>query len=105
MDEDNPYQTAADGIILSKDEKTVVCVPGKRKGELTVPDGVQHIAYGSFDECRDLTDVYLPDSVLDVGNLGKDGYNDPCPYKVHCREGTEAQKQLNAMGVDWVDIR
>ena len=79
-------------------------MPGQREGELTVPDGVQHIAYGTFDECRELTDVYLPDSVLDVGNLGKDGYDEPCPYKVHCREGTEAQKQLGAMGVEWVEI-
>lgn len=105
VEEDNPYLTSAGGLLLSRDGKTLVCVPGQREGEFTVPDGVQHIAYGTFDECRDLTDVYLPDSVLDVGNLGKDGYDEPCPYKVHCREGTEAQKQLGAMGVDWVEIR
>ena len=102
--EDNPYLTSAGGLLLSKDGKTLVCVPGQREGKLTVPEGVQHIAYGTFDECRELTDVYLPDSVLDVGNLGKDGYDEPCPYKVHCCEGTEAQKQLGAMGVEWVEI-
>ena len=104
VDEDNPYLTAVDGLILSKDTKTLICVPGQREGELTVPESVQHIKRDAFNECRNLTDVYLPDSVLDVGDLGKDGYDGPCPYKVHCREGTEAQKQLGAMGVEWVKI-
>ena len=104
VDEDNPYLTAVDGLILSKDTKTLICVPGQREGELTVPESVQHIKRDAFNECRNLTDVYLPDSVMDVGDLGKDGYDGPCPYKVHCREGTEAQKQLGAMGVEWVKI-
>ena len=104
VDEDNPYLTTVDGLLLSKDTQTLICVPGQREGELTVPESVQHIARGAFDECRYLTDVYLPDSVMDVGNLGKDGYDEPCPYKVHCHEGTEAQKQLEAMGVEWVKI-
>jgi hypothetical protein len=69
-----------------------------------VPESVQHIERNAFGECRSLTDVYLPDSVMDVGDLGKDGYDSPCPYKVHCHEGTEAQKQLEAMGVEWVKI-
>ena len=103
-DEDNPYLTIVDGLILSKDTKTLVCVPGQREGELTVPESVQHIERNAFGECRSLTDVYLPDSVMDVGDLGKDGYDSPCPYKVHCHEGTEAQKQLEAMGVEWVKI-
>ena len=27
-----------------------------------------------------------------------------CSYKIHCHEGTEAQKQLDAKGIEWVKI-
>ena len=69
---------------------------------MVVPDGVQTIEYGAFDNCSNLTDVYLPDSVEDVGNLGEDGYDGtPCPYIVHYHEGTTAQKALEDDGVSW----
>lgn len=65
---------------------------------MVVLDGVQTIEYGAFDNCSNLTDVYLPDSVEDVGNLGEDGYDGtPCPYIVHCHEGTTAQKALEEL--------
>lgn len=84
VDEDHPYHSVVDGILLSKDKKILVCVPGQWEGELVVPDGVETIEYAAFDNCPNLTDVYLPDSVEDVGNLGEDGYDGtPCPYEVH----------------------
>lgn len=105
VDEDHPYHSVVDGILMSKDKKTLVCAPGQREGEMVVPDGVQTIEYGAFDNCSNLTDVYLPDSVEDVGNLGEDGYDGtPCPYIVHCHEGTTAQKALEDDGVSWVKI-
>lgn len=98
VDEDHPYHIVVDGILMSKDKKTLVCVPGQREGEMVVPDGVQTIEYGTFNNCSNLTDVYLPDLVEDVGNLGEDGYDGmPCPYKVHCHEGTTAQKALEEL--------
>ena len=27
-----------------------------------------------------------------------------CSYKIQCHEGTEAQKQLDANGIEWVKI-
>ena len=103
-DGSNPYHSIMDGLLMSKDGKTLVCVPGGREGELTVPEGTETLGYDSFKNCPYLTDVYLPDSVVDIGNLGEDGYGAPCPYKVHCHAGSEAQKQLEANSVEWEDM-
>ena len=104
VDEDHPYHSTIDGLLLDKDGRTLISVPGQREGRLDVPEGVQIIQYGAFKDCRYLTDVYLPDSVTDVRDLGQDGYDEPCNYTVHCHEGSRAQKQLEENGVDWVKI-
>ena len=103
-DGNNPYHSVREGLLMNKDGRTLVCVPGGREGDLTVPEGTEMIEYGAFDGCPYLTDVYVPDSVIDVGNLGQDGYDAPCPYKVHCHAGSEAQKQLEANSVKWEDM-
>ena len=100
-EEDHPYHSIVDGLLMSRDKKTLVAVPGQREGELVVPDGVLNIGSNAFRECRYLTDVYLPASVKDVGNLGDDLIEE-CLYTVHCYEGTPAQQQLEQLGVDWV---
>ena len=103
-DENNPYHSVIDGLLMSKDERTLVCVPGGREGALTIPEGTETIEYGALDGCPYLTDVYVPDSVIDIGNLGEDSYDGPCPYRIHCHAGSEAQKQLEANSVEWEDM-
>ena len=105
VDADHPDFSTADGLLMSKDGKTLVAVPGRREGKLEVPDGVVFIGPRAFRDCRYLTDVYLPASVKDVGTLGTDeSINGGCLYKVHCYEGTQAQRQLEQLGVDWEKI-
>ena len=101
--ENNPHHSIKDGLLMSADAKTLVCVPGGREGELTVPEGTETIQYYAFNECPHLTDVYVPDSVTDIGNLGEDGFDAPCPYKVHCHAGSETQRQLEAVSVEWIE--
>ena len=107
--EGNPYHSVTeDGVLMSKDGRTLVAVPGQMEGSYEIPEGVERIKYGAFDEANSLSDVYLPDSLLDIGNLGEDPdlFDDVegCSYKIHCHEGTEAQKQLDAKGIEWVKI-
>ena len=107
--EGNPYHSVTeDGVLMSKDGRTLVAVPGQMEGSYEIPEGVERIAYGAFDEANSLSDIYLPDSLLDIGNLGEDPdlFDDVegCSYKIHCHEGTEAQKQLDANGIEWVKI-
>ena len=104
-DENNPYHTVIDGLLMSKDGKTLIAVPGQREGVLYVPDGVTVISYsGAFKDSRNLTDVYLPESVQDIGDLGSDIDYEPCPYKIHCYEGSDAQRELDKEGIPWVKI-
>ena len=103
--EKNPYYTVLDGLLLSKDGKTLIAVPGQRKGVFRIPEGTEVISYsGAFKDSRFLTDVYLPHSVISVGDLGKDIDLSPCPYTIHCFKGSVAQEQFDYYGIEWVDI-
>ena len=105
VDENNPYHTVIDGLLMSKDGKTLIAVPGQREGVLYVPDGVTVISYsGAFKDSRNLTDVYLPESVQVIGDLGSEIDYEPCPYKIHCYEGSDAQRELDKEGIPWVKI-
>ncbi|MBQ1213081.1 MAG: leucine-rich repeat protein [Clostridia bacterium] len=59
------YQSS-NGIVFSKDEKTLVLFPSGRTGSYTVPDGVTKIADGAFDHSK-LSEVILPASVTEIG--------------------------------------
>lgn len=62
--EDNPVYRSIDGVLYSKDGKTLVAVPaGKVKDAFAVPDGVETIGSCAFGACSSLTGVELPKSV------------------------------------------
>ena len=66
---DNPYFCAVDGILLSKDKKTLVRYPvGKPGSTYTVPDYVTYIDSSAFEGCRGLQSISLPDSVTEIGD-------------------------------------
>lgn len=53
VDAENPYFTVKDGLLVSKDGKTLVCVPDQWKlGRLLLPEGVTAIeAYCGYEAC------------------------------------------------------
>ena len=57
------YYSTPDGVLLTKDRRTLVCCPGGKKGRYKIPDGVQVIRYSAFSFCRWLTDIEIPKSV------------------------------------------
>ncbi len=59
---DNPYFTAVDGILFSKDMKTIYAYPGARTGSYAIPDGVETIAISAFRRSQ-LTLLTIPASV------------------------------------------
>ena len=65
------YKTV-DGLILTKDGKTLVAVPGGRTS-VTIPDSVTNIASYAFDWCRGLTSVTIPNSVTSIGSSAFSG--------------------------------
>lgn len=69
VDEENPYFCDIDGVLFSKDKKTLVCYPeGKEGVTYSVPDGVTDIGKGAFSGNYVLESVTLPDSLLNIGN-------------------------------------
>ena len=98
VDEGNTFHSVTeDGVLMSKDGRTLVAVPGQMEGTLVIPEGVERIENGAFKDAKSLTDIYIPDSLLDIGDLGMNLW----PYRIYCHEATEAQKQLESSGVEW----
>ena len=62
--------TVKDGVLFSKDMRTLIAYPNGREtenGVYTVPDGVEIIAPHAFDTAWTLTEVNLPDTVSEIG--------------------------------------
>ena len=52
VDESNPYYRATDGLLTSKDGRKLISVPAGITGSLTVPEGIEVIGFGAFEESR-----------------------------------------------------
>ncbi len=69
VDEANPTYTSVDGVLFSKDMKTLVQYPdGKPDTEYTIPEGITTIANRSFASCQNLEILTIPQSVTVIKN-------------------------------------
>ena len=63
----NPYLKVIDGIVYSKDGKTLLCYPAAKEGtSFIVPDGVELIALDAFNGCKNLENIVVSDSVKEI---------------------------------------
>ena len=63
----NPSFRSRSGLLLTKDEKTLVAVPGGLTS-VTIPNGVTSIGVSACDWCSKITAVTIPDSVTNIGD-------------------------------------
>ncbi|MBQ4565844.1 MAG: leucine-rich repeat protein, partial [Oscillospiraceae bacterium] len=63
----NPDYCSVDGVLYSKNQKTLVLFPAGRSGSYTALDGTVEIAYGAFCRMKNQIDITLPDSVEVIG--------------------------------------
>ena len=64
---DNPNYVSIDGVLYTRDGKTLVTYPAGKSGTTyTVQDGVQVIANNAFDRARSLTEINLPSTLKEV---------------------------------------
>lgn len=68
VDENNEAFSADDGILFSKDKKTLVQYPaGKNLTSYTIPDGVTYITDAAFTYCDKLQSVIFSNTVENMG--------------------------------------
>ena len=68
VDENNEYFTSNDcGILLSKDKKIIVQMPGEISGTYLIPNSVTTIGDAAFGGCSNLNEVIIPRSVTTIG--------------------------------------
>lgn len=67
VSEENPYFTAVDGVLYTKDKKTLVAYPaGRGEESFKVPEGTEKIGVKAFAYDRNLRSVELPESLTEI---------------------------------------
>ena len=66
VDEANEYYCDIDGVIYTKDMKTILLFPPAKEGAYEIPDGVETIRTKAFYKCQKITDLVIPDSVKKI---------------------------------------
>ena len=91
ISENNSNYTTIDGVLFSKDEKTLICVPVAKTGsysipnsvttielsafyysnlqKIKIPDSVTEIKQWAFNNCKNLKRIVLPDKLTKINNF------------------------------------
>ena len=64
--EGNIVYSSVDGVLFSKDKKTLLKCPQGKSGVYTVPAGVTTIGQRAFDNCSELTGIVLPEGLQEI---------------------------------------
>lgn len=65
--ENNEHFRSVDGVLFSKDGKTLVAYPPAKSGSYEIPEGVCEISEAAFQGAR-LTSVSIPEGVTDIAS-------------------------------------
>lgn len=66
---DNENYVVQDGVLFTKDKKTIVAYPTNReKNTYKIPDGTENLGDYSFSYCYSLHEIEIPESIKTVGN-------------------------------------
>ncbi len=63
---ENPFYCACDGLVLSKDKKTVKFASPGLTGTYHVPEGIEKIGYCAFSECKKLEGIRFSSTVSSI---------------------------------------
>lgn len=64
--EDNPAYKSIDGVVYTKDGKTLVLCPAGRSGHFVVPHHATNIAPYAFYSCKKLTEISLAQGTTEI---------------------------------------
>jgi len=98
---DNPYLTSADGVLFSKDMKTILCYPSLKKDkEYVIPEGVNVIAAGAI-EYTDLEKIVFPKTLKDIEDRFTWSYN---TMEVEGYDNTPAKEFAEYYGYNYTSL-
>lgn len=63
----NPLYTSKNGVLFSKDTKTLITCPEGKVGKYSIPKGVRIIGKEAFYNCTTLTEIKVPEGVVTIG--------------------------------------
>ena len=73
VDENNENFSSVDGVLFSKDKKTLIYCPERKGGRYTIPDTVNTIKEYAFYGANHFLVIEMPDSVTTIGERAFDG--------------------------------
>ena len=97
---DHPVYECTDLVLVNKDQQEIVAASGALKGKYAVPDEITAISDFAFRGCRELKELFIPDSVTELGRqiTGEDTVIRACT-------GSAAQKYCrNASWIRFTEI-
>ena len=65
---DNQTLASVDGIVYTKDMKTLILCPDGKEGEIVIPSGVTAVSHSAFEGCTKITSVLIPKTVASIGD-------------------------------------
>ena len=103
VDPENPVFEAKDGLLIRKDEQSVVCAAGALKGSVTIPEGIRIISDNAFDGCKNIKELIIPDSVIMIpyGAFNDCGKN----LVIKAPADSFAQKYCERNGVKYAELK
>ncbi|MDO5137436.1 MAG: leucine-rich repeat protein [Oscillospiraceae bacterium] len=69
VEDDNTVYSSIDGVVYSRNGKTLEAYPSGRDGHFSIPKEVQEIGYSAFSGCKKLTGISIPENVTEIGDI------------------------------------
>jgi hypothetical protein len=69
VSENNANYKSVDGVLFSKDGKTLIAFPNKKADSYVIPEGVEKIEDMAFYKCSNLKEIKLSSTVKEVGDM------------------------------------
>ena len=64
---DHPVYEVTDLLLVKKADKEIIAASGAIRGKYAVPEGIRGIGGWAFQGCRDLEELFIPDTVTTIG--------------------------------------
>ena len=68
VEENNPDFTSQDGVLYNKEKTYLIRCPEGKTGDFEIPKDVTKITSSSFRDCRNLTKIYIPESLINTSS-------------------------------------